>query len=54
MTAGIDEAPAYRSGDLVAVADIDTVVVDQDGPWVEVVTDESGAVGFTVRESTVR
>lgn len=52
MTAGIDEAPRDRRGELVTVADEELVFVEQTGPWVEVVPPGSD-VGFTVHESEI-
>lgn len=52
MTAGIDEAPGYRHGGLVTVADTELVVVQHESPWVEVVPADS-EVGFTVHESEI-
>ncbi len=47
-----DEAPGYRNGDLVTVADTELVVLQHEGPWVDVVP-ENGDLGFTVHESQV-
>jgi hypothetical protein len=54
VTAGIDEAPGYRQGDLVTVADTELVVVhhDRENHLVEVVP-ENGDCGFTVHESEI-
>ena len=52
MTAGIDEAPRDRRGELVTVADTEVVFVEQTGPWIEVVPPDS-EVGFTVHESEI-
>lgn len=51
MTAGIDGAP-YQHGDLVTVADEQYVVLQHEGPWVDVVP-ENGDTGFTVHESEI-
>lgn len=52
MTAGIDEAPRDRRGELVTVADAELKFVEQTGPWVELTPPDS-QVGFTVHESQV-
>ncbi len=52
MIASIDEAPGYRPGDLVTVADEEYVVLQHEGPWVDIVP-ENGDTGFTVHESRV-
>ena len=46
------EAPGYRHGDPVTVADTELVVIQHEGPWVEVVP-ENGDCGFTVHESEI-
>lgn len=45
------EAP-YQHGDLVTVADEQYVVLQHEGPWVDVVP-ENGDTGFTVHESQI-
>lgn len=48
----VKESEGYRHGDLVTVADEAFVVLQHEGPWVDVVP-ENGDVGFTVHESEV-
>lgn len=52
MTAGIDEAPGYRHGDLVTVDGVEFIVDEHQGEQVTVCS-EDGAVGFTVHQHAV-
>lgn len=52
MTAGVDESPRDRHGELVTVNDLELVFAYKEGPWVEVVPPDS-EVGFTVHESEI-
>lgn len=52
MTAGIDEAPGYRHGDLVTVAGDQLVVFEHQDQWVEA-TPPGSAIHVTVHQNQI-